>query len=99
MASKKKDRGDLDMLKNFHLSITRSTELPTHIDHAPYGSIWIVSRHKEQTYIQVSRLEKEPTWLKMEAFLGTALQDLFHDEQFIKMALGLYIQQKRKDKK
>lgn len=64
---------------------------PTKYDSAEYGQIWrqqLDNRYEQ--YIQVSKDEEKPEWIKMGVFLEKALCHKFYDETFIKECLKQY---------
>lgn len=69
--------------------ITRKTE-PTQKNREQYGTVWEVRQSRPIFYIQVSRVKKEPKWMRMGIFLEISLQKLFQDDLFMKRCIGLF---------
>ena len=64
---------------------------PSKFTNEPYGQIWQAMHDDNLStlYIQTSKNEAEPHWMKMGDFLEKAFAPQLNDEKFIKGCLGL----------
>ena len=74
---------------------------PTRYDKAPQGTIWESSKDDSSTNqsVQVNENSEEPQWETMGNFLEKALDDLIHDQGYIKSCIMLFKEQEERRKK
>lgn len=69
--------------------------LPTKLDPAPFGTIWVyIGKEDKQYFIQTAQEGEMPCWKSWGEFLGYALEEFIEIPEFKEVCLHLYEKKK-----
>lgn len=80
------------MTERDHMHIVHRFSFPTAYTFEPYGTQWHVIRADQTTicYMQMSKNESKPKWIRMGDVLEIALMDKLEDLTFIEQCIEKY---------